>query len=313
MGRGLLRQFSDGPACVTWPGRQRFDNLFRFGPVRFAARLLFLTGLFVLLNTGCSSKKNAPEGIDQVKNRIQAETALLRAELLLTRGDPAQAKKTLESIQGLTESLSQQQQASYHLLLGRINWSEGNTQAAADSLDKSLELDKNNDAAWVFLGVVQRSRNNFSKAREAYQKAIGIRPENAAAHNSLGALCIFEKKFDQAVDHLKLATELDSASAVAHSNLALALAHLGRFEDAEKNLQKAIRLGYPKSDVIQAQIDRMKIQALQKINQDARDAEKNPPGSAPSDPARQLQPGKKNRVESQSAPEKNDPRGSKEN
>jgi len=88
--------------------------------------------------------------------------------------------------------------------LAIIHASNGNDEAARDSIDSALALQPNHPAALNQLGMLLRRNGNFPEAEAAYLMAVTVSPEYALAHYNLGVLNdLYLQRLDVAIRHFE--------------------------------------------------------------------------------------------------------------
>ena len=169
---------------------------------------------------------------------------------------------------------SHQNDAFIHTHMGSCYYSLGDSENAANSYRRALELEPSNSLVHCHLANALRLGEHLSDAIESYKHALRLKPDLVLAHYYLGytfwllgdltaAVTCFQSaikckpdfaevhsilgntffqlgQYDAAVQQLQLALKLKPDLAEAHNNLASTLRALGRTKEAIKSYQKAI-------------------------------------------------------------------------
>lgn len=145
-----------------------------------------------------------------------------------------------------------------HTLLGNAYSELGEYDKALQEHQKAVKINPIFHKAWVNMGIVYRLTGEYERAESCYMKAIEIEPDYPELYISLGALYIFKDEPERAVEFLKRAIELDRQNAIAFANIALAYALCRDFDKADIALEKAIILGYERSEQLRQRIEELK-------------------------------------------------------
>ena len=189
-----------------------------------------------------------PEG-EGKSSREVADTGTAASLPNPTELDPSEQEQALraeqlKTAQELVAAFPKSDDAVY--LLGLVHNEQGNTEAAIESWERSLELDASRADANDSLGHALLLRDEYEKAGEYLRKALAIDPTLATANARLATALIHQGKMREAVSILEKAREL---SADGHRLLGEAYQHLQEFEKAKVSYTKAITL---KSDMAEA-------------------------------------------------------------
>jgi tetratricopeptide (TPR) repeat protein len=116
---------------------------------------------------------------------------------------------------------------------------------AESSLNRVIELDKNNVGALALLAQLQTARNQDEKAVANYQTAISLSPNNARLYIAIGA--VYEKmgNWQQAQTSYQKALSLQPEDAMAANNLAYIMLEHGGSVNVALTLAQAARKGLP--------------------------------------------------------------------
>ncbi|MET7715071.1 tetratricopeptide repeat protein [Streptomyces sp. NPDC005407] len=121
------------------------------------------------------------------------------------------------------------------ILQGKYQDSDG----AARTYKRVLELDPGNKFAWYNLGVIAQRHGRAADARAAYDKALKTDPSfGSALFNK--AMLLKSSEPGQALELLKRAIAANPKAATAHLHLGLILAKKDRDDEAEKAFRRAV-------------------------------------------------------------------------
>ena len=133
--------------------------------------------------------------------------------------------------------------ADHHLRLARCYEELERPDAALERVERALEVDPQNPAAWDSSALLRQEKGDIDGAASAYEKSAELlEPDAAATHLIQAAELVVESDMERAAEILKRAIERDPASANAHANFARVAAELGRLERAEHSAGKALDL-----------------------------------------------------------------------
>jgi cytochrome c-type biogenesis protein CcmH/NrfG len=154
--------------------------------------------------------------------------ALLRiARLSLKTDQPRDALQYAERLGKLGEN-----NAETELLMAGAYLDLKNFNAAASHLQKSLEIDPDDDATRVDLGNLYLQLNNDQKARVQFDSVLKRNPKNVQALNGI-ATCLFNSKnFQQSEEYLHKALLINARDPQTQMNLALLFSEQGRKAEA---------------------------------------------------------------------------------
>jgi tetratricopeptide (TPR) repeat protein len=131
--------------------------------------------------------------------------------------------------------------------LGWLYNLHGRRSEAEQLFKKVLELNPQNDNAYVGLGCLYRSQGRRSEAEQAFQKAMALNPQNDWAYIELGRLYTYQGRYSEAEQTFKKALELNPQNDVVYLVLGSLYNFQGRYSEAEQLFQKAAGLN-PQSD-----------------------------------------------------------------
>ncbi|MFH1799473.1 MAG: tetratricopeptide repeat protein [Candidatus Omnitrophota bacterium] len=214
-----VKYYEDIPESDTWLFRH--CRTYRFG------RILCMHLLKKLLEKDVYGSDRAD---GRRKSKLNGKgTAIEKANLSngtskekMTRSDLNDAKRTPGP-------------SSSYLNGGRISKTE-------ESFKKAIELDPENDKAYVEMGQLYRERGEFPQAEDFLGKAILLDPGNDKAYAELEKLYRLQSRVFQAEDFFKKAIELDPKSANAYVGLGRCYLLQEKFSLAEDSFEKTIEI-----------------------------------------------------------------------
>lgn len=152
---------------------------------------------------------------------------VVRAEILLDRGDIEQAKHAAEAALAAAGDESSTTARAARAALARVHNHDGIDDAEDGRLDAALFAFKraaHNDPTWssplVNMGAVFVQLGKPARARSAFTAALDVEPDNPTAHLDLGLLARDAGDRETARSHLERAVELDPDSGAAAGALA---------------------------------------------------------------------------------------------
>jgi tetratricopeptide (TPR) repeat protein len=128
------------------------------------------------------------------------------------------------------------------LMLGDIYKERGNYLAASANYEAATRLDPYTPSNHYNLGVTYQFLNRLQEAAGAYLRALSLDPKDAKSCMNLGTVYLAMGRFDEAVAYLEKSTQLDPESSQAWSNLGVAMDARGSPVLAEAAYRKAIEL-----------------------------------------------------------------------
>jgi tetratricopeptide (TPR) repeat protein len=154
--------------------------------------------------------------------------ALLRiARLSLKTGKPQDALKYADQIKKLGEN-----NAETELLMASAYLDQQNFKTAALHLQKSLEIDPDDDATRIDLGNLYLQLNEGQKARTQFDSVLKRNPKNVQALNGV-ATCLFNSKnLQQSEEYLRKALLINGHDPQTQMNLALIFSEQGKKDQA---------------------------------------------------------------------------------
>ena len=106
---------------------------------------------------------------DWQKNTGKASLPVVKD--LIDRGQIADAKKMLKETCKSNPDIPE-----VYFLIARVHLAEGRDQLALEALEKTLELDDQQDEAWFTMGLLTQEKNDLEKALACYERALRLQP-----------------------------------------------------------------------------------------------------------------------------------------
>ena len=125
--------------------------------------------------------------------------------------------------------------------LGVLAFQAGQPDAAADLIQRSLQVEPGTAEAHSNLGLVMMAKQRREVALAHFRRAIALKPDYAEAHFNLGVALDALEKFDDAIASYTIALHLRPDYADAECNRAIACHALERFPDAIEGYTRALQ------------------------------------------------------------------------
>ena len=154
----------------------------------------WLTGVLISLFfiSGCAYQTHALKKQQMVqewdKSTAQAKLTMVRD--LLDRDQIQEAKKIIAECRNVDPDNPES-----CFLAARVQIAEGRNEAAMQSLQKSVELDQQQDEAWFALGILYQEQNQYDRALVCYRKALELQP--AKIDYILGLVHLYSMEGDE--------------------------------------------------------------------------------------------------------------------
>jgi predicted AlkP superfamily phosphohydrolase/phosphomutase/tetratricopeptide (TPR) repeat protein len=132
--------------------------------------------------------------------------------------------------------------AQMNLLLGTLEFAEGNTDAALRYFREAEQAKLRLPSVHIRLGEVYLKQRHWEDAERAFRLALEIDPENAMASYGLGDAVLHLGRAEEAVEHTLRAVGLMHYFPRAHYQLGVALVKLGWLERAAQAFKTAVGL-----------------------------------------------------------------------
>ncbi len=138
-------------------------------------------------------------------------------------------------------------QAEDFFKLGKFYRNQGKHVHAEELFKKALELDPQNDWAYVELGWIYINQSKYSQAEETFKKALELNPQNDEAYFKLGDIYGYQRKRAQAEAILKKALELIPGNKKVYRNLGKFYRTFKKHSQAEEFFKETLELN-PQND-----------------------------------------------------------------
>ncbi|MBI2657451.1 tetratricopeptide repeat protein [Candidatus Woesearchaeota archaeon] len=206
--------------------------------------------------------------------------------------DPETVKKKRKAYLELCrKKLGQKADASSYYECGVLYKENNNLDDAIKSFRKAIELNPKHSMAFYELGVISQQQQNYDEAVKNYTESLRIK-ENAEVFQSLGVCCLKQDKlkeayrnlvkalllnpnkytiynsmaavqerlgnYDSAIQMAQISVKLNPNNAIGFYNLGIALDKKGSFRESIPAYEKAVELGYKKSEEIKKRINQLK-------------------------------------------------------
>ncbi len=132
--------------------------------------------------------------------------------------------------------------ASDYLILGNVEYAEGNYLKAIERYEKALKLKPDYAEAWYNKGVTLGKLGQYNEALEAFNKAIEIKPDFAEGWCNKGVALGELGRYDEALKSFDKAIDIEPKFAETWYNKATIYLLKGDKENALGDLSKAIEL-----------------------------------------------------------------------
>ncbi len=137
---------------------------------------------------------------------------------------------------------SRESEAESHYRMGQVQFEQGKTLQAIESMRKALELNPDMAEARNYLGVIYLQQSDPKKAAEQFKEAVRIDPYFTDAHNHLGVAYKALKDYDKALKEFQ--TALNDKNYRTPEKIYLNMGHLhlerGHYAEAIRSFQRAL-------------------------------------------------------------------------
>ena len=141
-------------------------------------------------------------------------------------------------------SAERKDESQRYYRLSQVQFEQGKTMQAMESMDKALKLDPDNSEAHYFLGYMRYQQSEYKPAAKEFRKAIKLNPYYTDAHNHLGLVYREMKEYDKALAEFDAA--LNDKSYKSQERIHFNIGHLylarNMVPEAIASFQKAIAL-----------------------------------------------------------------------
>ena len=117
----------------------------------------------------------------------------------------------------------------------------GEAEVEYAKLERMVQVNPNNAAAWDSLGNLHKSLGKYEEALMAYQQAVALEPQRADFHHHLGLVHAILGRNEDAIMSFQKVLELAPDHSLAHATLGGYYRKMGLDELAQKHLGKAMR------------------------------------------------------------------------
>ena len=183
---------------------------------------------------------------------LQADPNYLNAYFILSDFYQSSQQQTEKAVAELNQLIrlrptNTQQIAQAHLMIGMLEESRGNFDAAVTNYEQMLSYDKRsigaaialNNLAWIY---ADKGKGNLDKATDHARSAIAIAPE-ASFFDTLGYAYYKKRQHDVAIEQFRKAIDRRPTSPAYHLHLARALRDNGNTQQARASYEHALQLG----------------------------------------------------------------------
>ncbi len=129
-------------------------------------------------------------------------------------------------------------EARWPYYLAHVYRLEGDSQEAASSFERTLQIRPDDVPALVWLGNSYLDQGRSSEAEPLFARALTLQPRLAAAQYGLGRTAAAKREYKQAIEHFEAALALDPRASSIHYALAAAYRSAGQPDKAEVHLRQ---------------------------------------------------------------------------
>jgi serine/threonine protein kinase/Flp pilus assembly protein TadD len=223
------------------------QNLAAHGTSVPAAYGLYLEG------TGYLQNYDEPENVESAINVFQQALTLDPNYALAYAGLGSGYWKKYENSKGaqwVNKSREACEQAisldvnlvSARVCLGTIDAGTGNYDQATEELERAVQAEPTNDAAYRGLAQAYERLGELAEAEKTYQRAVRLRPDYWAGYSWLGAFYFEQARYADAEKMFQKVVMLAPDSFRGYYNLGAIELGEGRYEDAVQELKRSIRI-----------------------------------------------------------------------
>ena len=131
-----------------------------------------------------------------------------------------------------------------HLAAGQCELARRAYPEAVDRLQRTIELDPLNIAAYTSLAVAFEELGEPDRAQETIDNAVRTRPEDWTTHYEIGRFFYYERYDpDRAIPYFRKVIELLPESSIGYSALGGCLFYTGDIAQARTHLERAVAIG----------------------------------------------------------------------
>jgi tetratricopeptide (TPR) repeat protein len=121
--------------------------------------------------------------------------------------------------------------------MGSLLFLEVKLDEAKKHLQRSVELQPDQTAAYYYLGLIAEGQGDNNQAMATFRDVLRRDPQYGAAWEALGRVLLSEKQYPEAQQALEKAIVLNPVSVKAHYQLGILLGRTGRPSDASKEFE----------------------------------------------------------------------------
>jgi tetratricopeptide (TPR) repeat protein len=130
--------------------------------------------------------------------------------------------------------------ARAYFRMGKIFLDHDDWQRAANYLERSLQVQQDNDQAHLLLGLTYRELKQPERAEREFIKAVELNPRSDVNAYFAGHQLLLDTRFEAALPYLYHAVRLNPGNASAYRALGMTQVHLGNYGLAESYYRKAV-------------------------------------------------------------------------
>lgn len=186
------------------------------------------------MQIGAHRRVRAVRLLNSIRGALGRPAAILAALLLLCAAIPASARPRTP----------RQDEAQRHFRLSRIQFEQGKTQEALESVRAAIKLDSHYAEAHYQLGFIRYQLSEYKPAVKSFKRAIRINPYYTDAHNHLGLVYRELRQYDKALEEFHTALNDKSYRSPERIHLNIGHLYLARkmYPEAIASFQKAVQL-----------------------------------------------------------------------
>lgn len=141
-------------------------------------------------------------------------------------------------------SNERKEESQRFLRLSQVQFEQGKTMQAMDSVHKALKIDPDSSEAHYFLGFMRYQQSDYKPAEKEFRKALKLNPYYTDAHNHLGLVYREMKEYDKSLAEFQAALNDKSYKSQERIHLNIGHLYLARdmFPEAIASFQKAVAL-----------------------------------------------------------------------
>ena len=231
-----VKYYEDIPESDTWLFKH--CRVYRFGRMLYMHLLKALRKKDIYgFTPKASAGKTKPEAAGMVPEKSKPKSPFLTRISFFEEERFRQAENSFEKAVEINPN-----DDHAYVELGRVCQDYGKNLQAENLLKKAIEINPKHDDAYVELGQLYVERVKFPQAEGLFKKALEMNPKNDDAYVGFGR--IYRKQGDnvQAEAFFKKAIELNSRNDHARVELGQLYLDQGKYLQVEDSLKKAVEL-----------------------------------------------------------------------